>query len=106
MNKLLFVRSKFSLSARCIKGARARQRLSLSCVAMLGQGAQSIVDSDKLVALPHFGGVTRCGSASLGRVGTGSGGSGGPYIQECHLVPDVSLHIRSFLAVVEEVWCF
>jgi hypothetical protein len=54
----------------------------------------------------HFGGVTRFGSASLGWVATGGGGRAGPYIQECHLVANVNLHIRSFLAVVGEVWCF
>ena len=48
----------------------------------------------------HFGGVTRCGSASLGRVGTGGGGRAGPYIQE-YLVANVNLHIRPFLAVAE-----
>ena len=30
----------------------------------------------------------------------------GPYIQDCHLVANVHIHIRSLVAVVEEVWCF
>ena len=33
----------------------ARQRLSLSCVAMLGRGVQNILDNDKLATLPGRG---------------------------------------------------
>ena len=33
----------------------ARQRLSLSCVAMLGRGVQNILDNDKLALLPGRG---------------------------------------------------
>ena len=33
----------------------ARQRLSLSCVAMLGRGVQNILDNDKLAMLPGRG---------------------------------------------------
>ena len=51
----------------------------------------------------HFGGVARCGSASLGGVGTGGGGKVSPCIQECHLVANVNLHIVAIFRFIKKV---
>ena len=47
--------------------------------------------------------MARCGSASLGGNGTGGGGRAGPYIQECHLVANVNLHIVAIFRFIKKV---